>query len=59
MDIETAKIEREKIEIDIMNLLNDFETVTGMRATSIQLDRMPVMGERSDFIYGVDLRVEL
>jgi len=59
MDIETAKIEREKIEIDIMNLLNDFETVTGMRVTSIQLDRMPVMGERGDFIYGVELRIEL
>lgn len=59
MDIETVKIEREKLESDIMNLLNDFETITGVRVISIQLDRMSVMGERGDFIYGVELKVEL
>jgi hypothetical protein len=59
MDTKEIKIEREKLEGNIMNLLNDFETVTGMRVTSIQLDRMSVMDERGDFIYGVELRVEL
>jgi hypothetical protein len=59
MDTKEIKIEREKLEGNIMNLLNDFETVTELRVTSIQLDRMSVMDERGDFIYGVELRVEL
>jgi hypothetical protein len=59
MDIEEIKVEREKIENNIMNLINYFETITKMRVTSIQLNRMRVIGKREDFIYGVDLLVEL
>jgi hypothetical protein len=59
MDIEEIKVEREKIENNIMNLINHFETITKMRVTSIQLNRMRVIGKREDFIYGVDLLVEL
>ena len=59
MDIEEIKVEREKIENNIMNLINHFETITKMRVNSIQLNRMRVIGKREDFIYGVDLLVEL
>lgn len=59
MDIEEIKIVRERIENDIMNLINDFETTTEMRVTSIQLNRMGVIGKKGDFIYGVDVVVEL